>query len=70
MVVARLPTFAVTCPGNCNGHGRCMSLEEAGPAVDDTRLLYENTYDTPWDANIVFGCVCDMGYTGFDCSRR
>ena len=23
-----------------------------------------------WDADSIQGCVCDLGYTGYDCSRR
>ena len=44
-----------------------MSLSEAATEIDYYRLQYSNTYTTPWDANIIFGCVCDIGY---DCSRR
>ena len=25
---------------------------------------------TNWDANKIQGCLCDIGYEGFDCSRR
>lgn len=27
-------------------------------------------YDHTWDADKIYGCVCDLGYTGFDCSER
>jgi hypothetical protein len=27
-------------------------------------------YETPWDADHWFGCLCDEGYTGYDCSIR
>ena len=26
------------------------------------------TYETPWDALKLYGCVCDIGYRGVDCS--
>ncbi len=25
---------------------------------------------TGWDADAIQGCVCDLGYTGYDCSKR
>lgn len=27
-------------------------------------------YTTPWDASKVMGCVCDVEYTGYDCSQH
>lgn len=27
-------------------------------------------YETPWEADHMFGCLCDEGYTGYDCSLR
>ena len=27
-------------------------------------------YDAPWDATMLFGCVCEAPYAGFDCSYR
>ena len=27
-------------------------------------------YETPWEADHWFGCLCDDGYTGYDCSLR
>merc|ERR1712072_1102941 len=52
------------CPDNCNGHGTCQSLADI--AVDD---IPESTYSRAWDGDKHFGCVCDSGFRGPDCSR-
>ncbi|CAM9302094.1 unnamed protein product, partial [Chrysoparadoxa australica] len=59
----------VTCPSNCSGHGRCVSMREAGR----NGLSYTNFKNTAiaytgWDADMIHGCVCDEGYDGYDCS--
>jgi hypothetical protein len=61
---------AVLCPNGCSSHGKCMSLREAAPAYDGRNLVYDNVYDSPWDADMIFGCVCDPTFTGYDCSQR
>ncbi|KAG6604484.1 tenascin-like protein [Phytophthora cinnamomi] len=58
------------CRTNCNGHGKCMSMRAMAAAKNDYNLFYSATYDTPWDADRIYGCVCDHGYTGVDCSLR
>uniref|UniRef100_H3HBA6 EGF-like domain-containing protein n=1 Tax=Phytophthora ramorum TaxID=164328 RepID=H3HBA6_PHYRM len=58
------------CRTNCNGHGKCTSMRAMAATKNDYNLLYSATYDTPWDADRIYGCVCDHGYTGVDCSLR
>ena len=29
-----------------------------------------HVYETPWEADKFFGCLCDEGYSGYDCSLR
>ncbi|GBG28286.1 Multiple epidermal growth factor-like domains protein 10 [Hondaea fermentalgiana] len=53
----------------CMGRGRCMSLREAAETKDDATLFRDTTY-TRWDADKIYGCVCDPGFTGYDCSLR
>ena len=60
----------VACPSLCSGHGVCRSLREAAGDVDGRVLLADNSYDSVWDADMLYGCVCDVGYTGYDCSLR
>jgi len=55
--------------GSCSGHGRCMTMGEYAAHQDDYKSFYSVTY-TQWDANRIFGCVCDEGFTGYDCSLR
>merc|ERR1719502_14537 len=58
-----------SCTNDCNGHGRCQSLEQyAGTNYDDNAEQY--TYTTPWDAQKMFGCVCDYPYFGHDSASR
>ena len=52
----------LSCPLLCNYHGRCMSMSEM---ATEAGFSYSN-----WDADMMFGCVCDNGYTGYDCSER
>lgn len=49
------------CPNSCHNNGVCYTQQEL--AEDAGR-----EYDIPWDAEKMYGCVCDMGYRGIDCS--
>jgi len=85
----------MSCPtdelGNvCSGHGQCLSMADAAKLTRTNGVLTPISYGgfnmsnaTAWDADKVFGCVCDSkGYqlpgqlanlsdwTGYDCSRR
>eukprot|EP00753_Platysulcus_tardus_P008034 PLAT15564.1.p1 GENE.PLAT15564.1~~PLAT15564.1.p1 ORF type:complete len:362 (+),score=77.92 PLAT15564.1:107-1192(+) len=48
------------CPNSCSGHGKCISAGEKG----------STDYADWWDADKTFGCECDGGFTGADCSKR
>jgi hypothetical protein len=51
------------CPNDCNGHGICQSnirfAADAGAR-----------YIGAWDAGMQYGCLCDSGYRGPDCSLK
>jgi hypothetical protein len=59
----------MSCPNNCNDHGRCTLLSDAATGDDDLHLHVTTTY-TMWDAKRIYGCLCDEGFTGYDCSMR
>lgn len=58
-----------TCPNQCNGHGRCQSMSYyaslKNPGVGP---VYK--YKQVWDADLLYGCNCDSGYFGPDCSLK
>jgi hypothetical protein len=59
---------------SCNGHGRCMSMAElalwANDNGDATDYVYGSDPNNPltWDKDRVHGCLCDPGFSGYDCS--
>jgi len=53
------------CPGgktSCSGHGRCVTIERAASE--------EGVSYSIWDKDRIMGCICDEGWTEYDCSRR
>ncbi|RYG55908.1 hypothetical protein EON66_04185, partial [archaeon] len=64
----------MVCPGHvsgapCNGHGRCMTLREAG-RTRQARDGNPGVDYAEWDADRIQVCVCDDGWEGFDCALR
>lgn len=57
------------CYNDCNGRGKCLSLRQAATDNDGYGLNRTTVYDL-WDADIIYGCVCDYGFSGPDCSIR
>jgi len=70
------------CPGKvrsggvCSGHGRCLSQRARAQLATTNGVLTPFTYglnqnngDT-WDFASSYGCMCDDGYQGADCSLR
>jgi len=77
------------CPNDCSGHGRCMSMRQMARQQNSFPTSQATTYEpqidgSAWDADMIFGCVCDSGwvvgldgnqtqeaeYFGPDCSLR
>lgn len=57
------------CMNDCNGRGECISMRQAA-RLNDGYLFNRTTEYNQWDADVVFGCKCDYGYTGADCSLK
>mmetsp|Transcript_26838 Transcript_26838/g.48664 ORF Transcript_26838/g.48664 Transcript_26838/m.48664 type:complete len:569 (+) Transcript_26838:363-2069(+) len=56
------------CKGNCSYRGRCVSMQHL---AETTRNHESQQYSySQWDAEKIYGCICDLGYTGYDCSLR
>jgi len=59
---------------NCNGLGNCVSMnyyaqtQDPGSITPFTGSPY--TYNTNWDANMMYGCDCDDNQYGISCSKR
>jgi hypothetical protein len=51
------------CPNDCSGNGICLSAERL--AADAS-----HTYTMAWDSDKHFGCKCDAGFRGPDCSLQ
>lgn len=71
-----------TCPSDCSGHGVCRTVEEIAAGSLNKKLVDRGqsfdiwsgvetsfTYNL-WDGDKNQACVCDFGYSGFDCSMR
>jgi len=71
------------CPNDCSGHGTCRSNRDFAYdwAVSKTNQLdgtsgdinsfeegYFASYENAWDSGMHFGCLCDEGFRGADCS--
>lgn len=44
-------------------------MRDAARSFDGTSLVHRTVYDL-WDADSMQTCVCDPGWSGFDCSKR
>lgn len=69
----------MSCPApgmvTCNGRGTCMTLAEAARRREQITALPPLAYGlstnaAAWDANMIQGCVCEAGWTGYDCTQR
>lgn len=70
------------CPSSCSGHGVCRTISEIAAnkltkhevRSANGQRYYEGVVDSftygLWDADMSQACVCDPGYTGYDCSMR
>ena len=63
--------MACPSPGGevCSGRGTCTSMQDFAEAFDGVVRLQKTEY-TLWDAEKVYGCVCDPPYFGYDCSLK
>lgn len=56
------------CPNRCSNHGTCVSMAQLSESTLNPLTGLSLPY-TGWDADKLWGCKCDDGYIGVDCSQ-
>lgn len=56
------------CPNDCSGHGLCTQNALANTDYSSNAAAFFGTQY--WDAYKTMRCVCDRGYSGYDCGDR
>lgn len=59
-----------TCPDNCMNHGRCQSMSYFASVQDAGEGTVYAYGGEVWDADMMYGCNCDAGYSGPMCNLR
>merc|ERR1719486_1288139 len=54
------------CPNDCSEQG---TVDPTNIAVSSYYDYFLVTYDNAWDAGMQYGCLCDIGFRGVDCSE-
>lgn len=57
-----------SCPSLCNARGRCMAMADYALTKDIGVDGNVYVYNTVWDAQKIYGCVCDDSWYAPDCS--
>ena len=61
-------------PGELRKQDGCTSLQicqDGSCTQKDYSVCFQTLdYTQPWDADMFYGCICDKGYEGYDCSQR
>ena len=60
----------MSCVNDCSSHGTCVNMRDHARTRSQGDALTVLTYSNNWDATKIYGCECDAGYAGFDCSLR
>jgi len=59
----------LACPNDCSQHGVCQDMAHFASLKDPGEgQVY--SYTDVWDSDKIFGCNCDKGFFGPDCSLR
>jgi len=71
------------CPNGCSGHGTCRSNRDFALDFSEAITLQQNQpgsvafydyflvqYENAWDSGMNYGCLCDIGFRGPDCSLQ
>ena len=56
------------CKHDCSRRGKCISMRHLADSTRNHESL-QYSYQL-WDADKLYGCECDLGYAGYDCSLR
>ena len=56
------------CKNDCSHRGKCISMRFLADSTRNHESL-QYSYQL-WDADKLYGCQCDLGYAGYDCSLR
>jgi hypothetical protein len=61
------------CPNDCSGHGTCQSAKQFARDHDELAEDVHGSavtvqYSGAWDSEKMYGCKCETGFRGPDCS--
>uniref|UniRef100_K3X6E9 EGF-like domain-containing protein n=1 Tax=Globisporangium ultimum (strain ATCC 200006 / CBS 805.95 / DAOM BR144) TaxID=431595 RepID=K3X6E9_GLOUD len=59
----------LACANDCSRRGDCRSMKFHAFRKDKGAGSFFR-YDTNWDSDMMYGCVCDDSFEGGDCSKR